>query len=140
MAAHQQRRLPVVSDEGRLVGALAQADVAQARRALAAGEREAEDPWRQHRERVEAPLREQGVEHELVTSLGPADDDLVAQAEQYAADLLVVGTREPGFLQRLLTGSVSAGVARKAHCDVLVVHPDDDSLLHREPQDARAAR
>jgi nucleotide-binding universal stress UspA family protein len=86
----------------------------------------AEEPWRQHRERVEALLREQGVQHEFVAALGPPDDEIVAQAEQYGADLIVVGTREAGFLQRLLTGSVSAGVARKARCDVLVVHPDGD--------------
>ena len=91
---------------------------------ISVGEREAEDVWREHRERVEALLREQGVEHEFVTSLGPADEEIVAQAEHRGADLIVVGTREPGFLQRLLAGSVSAGVARKAHCDVLVVHPD----------------
>jgi nucleotide-binding universal stress UspA family protein len=93
---------------------------------LTTGDPEPDDPWRKHRERVEALLREQGLQHEVVSSLGTPDDEIVAQAERYGADLIVVGTREPGFLQRLLTGSVSAGVARKAHCDVLVVHPGGD--------------
>jgi nucleotide-binding universal stress UspA family protein len=91
---------------------------------LSTGDREPDDPWREHRERVEALLHERGVEHEFATALGPPDDEIIAQAEQHRADLIVVGTREPGFLQRLLAGSVSAGVVRKAHCDVLVVHPD----------------
>ena len=37
-------------------------------------------------------------------------------------DLIVVGTREAGLLERLLDPSVSGAVQRKAHCDVLVVH------------------
>lgn len=47
---------------------------------------------------------------------------IVALAERRGADLIVVGTHERTFLDRLLHGSVSEGVTRQAHCDVLVVH------------------
>jgi nucleotide-binding universal stress UspA family protein len=55
--------------------------------------------------------------------VGAAANEIVDVAEERDADLIVVGTHEPGFLDRLLAGSVSQGVARRAHCDVLIVHP-----------------
>ena len=46
----------------------------------------------------------------------------VQLAEERDADLVVVGTREPSVLERLLGRSVSQSVSRQAHCDVLIVH------------------
>jgi nucleotide-binding universal stress UspA family protein len=39
-----------------------------------------------------------------------------------AAELIVVGTREPAFISRLFGQSVSGGVQRHARCDVLIAH------------------
>jgi nucleotide-binding universal stress UspA family protein len=63
------------------------------------------------------------VPADFLTRVGSADDALIAVADEVSAGLIVVGTREPGFLGRLLEGSVSQDVAKRAHCDVLVVHP-----------------
>ena len=58
----------------------------------------------------------------LAFGAGDAADEIVVAADEHKADLIVVGTREPGALGRILAGSVSQSVARKAHCDVLIVH------------------
>ena len=79
--------------------------------------------WERHRERVAALLASGGVAAEFAGVVGVPDDQILAVADQEEADLIVVGTREPGFFERLFSGSVSQSVARRAHCDVLVVHP-----------------
>jgi nucleotide-binding universal stress UspA family protein len=78
----------------------------------------------EHREHVRVLFAADGVPVEFADVVGHPADELVALAEQHGADLIVVGTHEPGFLERLLAGSVSQDVARRAHCDVLIVHPE----------------
>jgi nucleotide-binding universal stress UspA family protein len=82
--------------------------------------------WQQHRTHVEELLSAAGIPVEFAGVLGPPADEIVDVAEQHDADLIVVGTRAPGFVERLLGGSVSQGVARRAHCDVLIVHAPED--------------
>jgi len=36
---------------------------------------------------------------------------------------VVVGTREAGLAERVVRHSVSQQVAKKVHCDLLIVHP-----------------
>ena len=63
-----------------------------------------------------------GVPAEYVEALGHPADAIVTTATQHGAELIVVGTREPGFLERMLGTSVSDAVSHRAHCDVLIVH------------------
>ncbi len=63
--------------------------------------------------------RKLNVEYDL--ELGDPADTIVALADRHKADLVVVGTHERGFLDRLLHGSVSDDVSHHAHCDVLIV-------------------
>jgi nucleotide-binding universal stress UspA family protein len=78
--------------------------------------------WEQHRERVQTLFADAGLQVEFAGVTGEPAQELVDAAEQRQADLIIVGTHEPGFLERLLAGSVSQDVARRARCDVLIVH------------------
>ena len=83
------------------------------------------DPPEEHREEL-VHAREYLLSHkvsaEFVLGAGEPAEAILDLADQHHADLIVVGTREPGMAERLLSGSVSRAVARKAHSDVLIVH------------------
>jgi nucleotide-binding universal stress UspA family protein len=70
-----------------------------------------------------AILEERGIAAETMTARGEPATAIARLAEENDVDLVIVGTRQPGAVQRLLGQSVSQGVSRKAHCDVLIVHP-----------------
>ncbi len=67
-------------------------------------------------------LEAAGIQAEYVNAIGDPAGTIVEVADKHNADLIVVGTREPGLLDRLIGGSVSGAVSRQAHCDVLIVH------------------
>jgi nucleotide-binding universal stress UspA family protein len=73
-------------------------------------------------ERARAKLEGKGLDVEVQVAIGEPADTIVQVAEERHADLIVVGTREPNILERLLGQSVSGSVSRQAHCDVLIVH------------------
>ena len=53
--------------------------------------------------------------------VGSPDAEIVAQAEEVGADVVVLGSRGLGVMRRALMGSVSDSVVRHAHCPILVV-------------------
>ncbi len=46
---------------------------------------------------------------------------ILDRAREAGADLIVVGSHDKTFVQRVVHGSVSTELVRKADCDVLVV-------------------
>ena len=61
-----------------------------------------------------------------VTAGGTAQQ-IIEQAKHWRADLIVLGTHERRGLKRLLLGSTSATVAKRAHCSVRVIRGRDVS-------------
>ena len=83
------------------------------------------DPPKQHEielEHAHAYLAGRNLSAELQPAIGDPADTIVEVADQNGTTLIVVGTRQPSILERLLGTSVSGAVSRHAHCDVLIVH------------------
>jgi nucleotide-binding universal stress UspA family protein len=81
-----------------------------------------EELARRQLERARMSLASRKVETEYVVELGDPAERLLDVADQRDADLIVVGSREHGFLERLLGRSVDEAVARRSERDVLLVH------------------
>ena len=73
-------------------------------------------------QQANAYLNGRNLTAELQPAVGDPADTIVEVAAQNEATLIVVGTREAGFLTRLVGSSVSQEVSKHAHCDVLIVH------------------
>ncbi len=62
-----------------------------------------------------------GIKTTYFSVLDTASHGILQQAEDWGADLIVMGTHGRGGLYRFLVGSVAAHVARKSACPVLIV-------------------
>ncbi len=58
---------------------------------------------------------------EIDLAFGEPAEVIINRARELEADLIVVGSRGLGLVDRLLLGSVSTAVVQQAHCPVLVV-------------------
>ena len=83
---------------------------------------EPEELARRQLERARISLASRKVETEYLVELGDPAERLLEVADQRDADLIVVGSRERGFLERLLGRSVDEAVVRRSERDVLLVH------------------
>jgi nucleotide-binding universal stress UspA family protein len=70
-----------------------------------------------------AVLSGEGIEPELIPATGDPAAAIARLADDVDADLVIVGTREPGVVERVMHHSVSRQVARRVHRDLLIVHP-----------------
>lgn len=69
--------------------------------------------------------RAPNVKMEIIT--GSPQRAIVERAQEWGADLIVVGSHGYGFWSRTLLGSVSDSVVRHAPCSVLVVRNPENS-------------
>jgi len=83
------------------------------------------DTPEEHREQLRDArelLEARNIKADYVPGVGDPADTIAELADDRDADLIVVGTRDPGILDRLLGQSVSERVAHHAHRDILIVH------------------
>jgi nucleotide-binding universal stress UspA family protein len=81
---------------------------------------------RQHAETLEtfvAPARRDGVSVEALVRGGFVVEQVLLEVEQWGAELIVMGTHGRSGVQRLVLGSVTEKILRRAACPVLTVPP-----------------
>lgn len=83
-------------------------------RAVSAGQQEVLD-------KVMAALDSTGVTVETTEELGDPSSVIIGHCETIGADLLVVGRRGAGLVERMLMGSIADRLAHHAPCPVLIV-------------------
>ncbi|HEY7566323.1 MAG TPA: universal stress protein [Gemmatimonadaceae bacterium] len=83
--------------------------------------------WRAEYERGVAPALERVIREldappnvTVTTAIreGKTTKELIAAADEVGADVIVVGSKGLGFLDRVLVGSTATGVIRSAHCAI----------------------
>jgi nucleotide-binding universal stress UspA family protein len=82
---------------------------------------DARDWLRQAQHEAAEELRRTGLAVTTLLKDGDPKHVLLEEAEQWHADCIFVGAKGLSRVQRFLLGSVSAGVAARAHCSVEVV-------------------
>jgi nucleotide-binding universal stress UspA family protein len=90
-----------------------------------AGPIDSADPPEAHVEELKharAYLDQQGIAADYAAGVGHPAETIAQLVNDRGADLVIVGTRELGFFDRLLGQSVSESVSHRVHCDVLIVH------------------
>lgn len=83
---------------------------------------------RQAAETARAALAHRFAETDVQVPEGDAREAILRMAEEWPADLVVLGARGLGTVAGFLLGSVSLGVARHARCSVLVVKRGADVI------------
>lgn len=66
-------------------------------------------------------LEARGIKVTALLIQGYIADKILAEAERWPADLIIMGSHGHGGLHHLLMGSVAEGVLRKARCPVMLV-------------------
>jgi nucleotide-binding universal stress UspA family protein len=78
----------------------------------------------QHLEPLAQRAREAGLHCEVVVRPGLPADEILAYSREREIDRIVMGTRSPGSIGKLLVGSVAEAVLRTSSSPVSIIGPD----------------
>jgi nucleotide-binding universal stress UspA family protein len=78
--------------------------------------------------RLQEMISHVGLESTKLELEGPPVELILAQAESFRADLIVLGSHGRRVLENLFTGSVVDGILQRAECPVLVVPLHDSGI------------
>lgn len=84
---------------------------------------------------AERYLVNRGQTAEYRTTIGQPGQAIVDAADTAGAELIATGARDRSFFERLIFGSVSDAVTRRAECDVLVVSEENSEKHTKTEQD-----
>jgi nucleotide-binding universal stress UspA family protein len=70
-------------------------------------------------------LESEGIKAETAVREGAAAENIIQYAQEKGIDLIIMGTRGQGGIQRFLLGSTTDRVLRTGHLPVLVVPPEE---------------
>lgn len=68
-----------------------------------------------------ATLDLEGIEYSVETEIGDPTKELLAACQEQSADLLIIGKRGAGLLERVMLGSVATRVSNHAATPVLII-------------------
>lgn len=88
----------------------------------------AENAVDEARHLIRETLESLNVVLETKTVIGFPKEAILDEAENWEADLIVVGSHGRGFLGRMFLGSVSNAIVKHAKCSVLVVRASESEL------------
>lgn len=83
-------------------------------------------------QRACARLTEHGLRAESATRMGSPGHEIVEEAREWSADLVIVGSRGQSGLTRLLLGSTAHHVVNHAHCSVEIARAKESDAA-QEP-------
>jgi nucleotide-binding universal stress UspA family protein len=66
-------------------------------------------------------LETEGITSTGYAPVGDPAEQILAAAKEFGAELIVIGARSRGTVERFVLGSVSTKVMHEADCDVLIV-------------------
>jgi nucleotide-binding universal stress UspA family protein len=73
--------------------------------------------------RIATAIRKTGCRVTEKTATGSAKHQILAEAKDEKADVIIMGAHGRSGLERIMLGSVSLAVASGAHCSVMIVRP-----------------